>query len=555
MPVVGESNKSFFYKLERPIKPSKFQGYQGVHLAISEDHVWVVFGPEEQRETIQVTWHGKVFEDKRGESVEGADSKSWLYLAGCPVVCDRFMEISALVLAINPSLNLTCACLEVTELQKSLLWLLYDHGHLERYPMGLGNLGELEEFVTSSSADKRPTSEELYRQSVRSSRKWYHNYHVYPYTYQGNYYYRKLRYREAFAAWASAGDVIRRYVYSSKDDEEIYKELLDIANEQIPSIMKTESSGHSARSILRDSRCFANLLRWVEGFELIINLLMICKFFRFYDGICKWEEGSLTPILHIGWAKPITSTIGKYDYDIRSQVIIHAADDDEEIPEVAAEEVDRENNGVGAAGEANNNSLKTANNNSTGGGVGGSSLAKVELPPRLAALTAACGEKLLNPNFLTGGEEQPFTTTDGDNASDNVQKGGDSSEDKKEVISMKQEVLASPAALVVDHDDEPRRPVIKLFSQKMKGLRNLLLGEKLNTQAILLQMTAQSQVGAGKKANRGSTNDTSAKGDDVSAGGGVGGGSSSVGNNTTSALNDGEVTSSGRPKRSRREWI
>lgn len=67
-------------------------------------------------------------------------------------------------------------------------------------------------------------------------------------------------YREAFAAWANAGDVIRRYIYS-RDDEEVYKELLDIANEQIPSIMKTESSGHSARSILRDPNCFASLLR------------------------------------------------------------------------------------------------------------------------------------------------------------------------------------------------------------------------------------------------------------------------------------------------------
>lgn len=53
-----------------------------------------------------------------------------------------------------------------------------------------------------------------------------------------------------------------RYNYS-RDDEEIYKEFLDIANELIPQIMKTESSGHSAKSILRDPQCFANLLRLV----------------------------------------------------------------------------------------------------------------------------------------------------------------------------------------------------------------------------------------------------------------------------------------------------
>lgn len=234
-------------------------GYPDVNLAISEDHAWVVFGNKSPRETIEVTWHGKGFEDKRGESV-AIGEESWLYLSGNAVVCDRFMEVSALVLAINPSLNLTSACLEVIELQRRLLWMLYDHGSLQKYPMGLGNLGELEEFSPSEMDEKRPTSEELYRQSVRSARKWHQNYHVYPYTYQGSYYYRKVMYREAFAAWANAGDVIRRYIYS-RHDEEIYKELLDIANEQIPSIMKTESSGHSGRSILRDPNCFANLLR------------------------------------------------------------------------------------------------------------------------------------------------------------------------------------------------------------------------------------------------------------------------------------------------------
>lgn len=77
----------------------------------------------------------------------------------------------------------------------------------------------------------------------------------------------------------------------------------------IPYVMKTESSGHSARSILRDSEVFANLL-------------------RFYDGICQWEEDSLTPILHIGWAKPLVNNICKFDYDVRSQVVIKVPEDE-----------------------------------------------------------------------------------------------------------------------------------------------------------------------------------------------------------------------------------
>lgn len=43
------------------------------------------------------------------------------------------------------------------------------------------------------------------------------------------------------------------------------------------------------------------------------------------------------------------------------------------------------------------------------------------------------------------------------------------------------------------------KPTVILQSQKMRGLKDLLLAEKLNTHAISLQLTAQSQVQVGKK--------------------------------------------------------
>ena len=53
-----------------------------VHLALSEDHAWVVFG-KDGTQTAEVTWHGKGNEDKRGRPVDIAKAKtSWLYLAG-----------------------------------------------------------------------------------------------------------------------------------------------------------------------------------------------------------------------------------------------------------------------------------------------------------------------------------------------------------------------------------------------------------------------------------------------------------------------------------------
>lgn len=126
-------------------------GYIDVHLALSEDHAWVVFG-KTGLDTVEVTWHGKGTEDKRGQPVTaGYESHSWLYLSGNPVICDRHMEVAAIVSAINPSLNMTSACLEVADLQQQLLWTLYDLKHLQKYPMGLGTyVFHLKSSISSS---------------------------------------------------------------------------------------------------------------------------------------------------------------------------------------------------------------------------------------------------------------------------------------------------------------------------------------------------------------------------------------------------------------------
>lgn len=56
--------------------------------------------------------------------------------------------------------------------------------------------------------------------------------------------------------------------------------------------------------------------------------------------------------------------------------------------------------------------------------------------------------------------------------------------------------------MVKDEEETPvknTRPTVVLHSQKMKELKDLLLAEKLNTHAISLHLTAQSQVQVGKK--------------------------------------------------------
>ncbi|XP_039486741.1 menin [Drosophila santomea] len=573
-------------------------GYKDVRLAISEDHAWVVFG-QKRVETIEVTWHGKGSEDKRGQDIRpGIESGSWLYLGGLAVVCERGMEVAAICAALNISLTSNSDCVEVAELQQQLLWLLYDLGHLKRYPMALGTLGELEEIHRTHPSI---SCEQLYREAIESARTHYRNHHVYPYTYQGNYYNRLLKYRDAFAAWANAADVIRLYTYQCRDDEEIYKELLDIANELIPYVMKTESSGHSARSILRDSEVFANLL-------------------RFYDGICQWEEDSLTPILHIGWAKPLVNNITKFDYDIRSQVVIKLPEDleaEQAKAELAraeqeAKEAKESKEATGAeALEGNNNKLVTKEEKSKNS----------ELPTTLADLTAACGEKILNPDFLLQGGGQPFADqkqqpSGGESDNPELHNNNNNSNsnnnnhnsDKKEasattttatittttsngsgtsgqlpVSSEAQSQVQANDQLgkpqhkeakkeVTSDDYDPfeimlKRPVITLYSQKMKGLKDLLLAEKLNTHAISLQVTAQSVAsrkvrGVEKQSATISATITaisSSSGDSVLsgvAGSGGGGGSGSAvtgGASLASSSLGGDSIAASRPKRTRRE--
>ncbi|KAJ8919274.1 hypothetical protein NQ315_003858 [Exocentrus adspersus] len=450
-------------------------GYNDVHLALSEDHAWVVFG-EHGTENAEVTWHGKGNEDKRGQEIgKGVSSRSWLYVNNKPVICTRQMEVAALVSAINPSLNSTHDAYEVSLLQQELLWLLYDLGHLKKYPMAIGNLGDLEEI---SSKEGKVPCKTLFEEAIVSARRYYNNQHVYPYTYQGGYFYRNKMYKEAFESWANASDVIRLYNYS-RDDEEIYKEFLEIANELIPHIMKVESSGFSANTILKKPECFANLL-------------------RFYDGICQWEEGSATPVLHIGWAKPLVNTISKFDADVRAQVNI--------VCDKSGEEKFSKKNG--SYFNNNNYDKENGSHNSDASKSNETDISAGNFHPSLEALTAACSEKILNPEYLLQGDGSPFVG--GDDGASGKDKQNSINESKEQQngkpSTSKEELEAKPE----ENEQVDNRPTIILRSQKMKQLKDLLLAEKLNTHAISLHLTAQSQVQIGKKA-RGDTDNVRPK--------------------------------------------
>ncbi|OWF51452.1 menin-like [Mizuhopecten yessoensis] len=403
-------------------------GYKDVHLALSEDHAWVTFG-QDLLETAEVTWHGKGNEDKRGQPITmGVSEKSWLYLNDQPVLCTRQMEVASIVSGINPSISATVDSLEMGSLQQELLWLLYDMDHLSRYPMALGNLGDLEEI---SPTPERPQPIDLFNEAIQSALEHYNNQHVYPYTYLGGYLYRKGHHKKALQAWADAADTVRNYNYN-REDEEIYKEFLEIANDLIPHMMKIVASDNAARihhtSLLYDPDCYANFL-------------------RFYDGICEWEEGSPTPVLHITWAKQLVFSLSKFDLSVREHIEVkgEGLEDDSSSEE---EEMEEEVNGrrgeegedkvmddtepssshrpgrrgrrpkiniepegnisdIKVNGKSNEDQIKSAIEDLVNkvGEEGQSDTTN----PNIAALAQACSESILNPEYLLGGGD-PFTT-------------------------------------------------------------------------------------------------------------------------------------------------
>lgn len=259
-----------------------------------------------------------------------------------------------------------------------------------------------------------------------------------------------------------------RYDYSARDDYEIHKELHEIASELIPHMMRSDSC------LLRQPQSFAYLL-------------------RFYDGICQWEEGANTQVMHEGWSKPCVTAISKFDASVRTQVIIECYTDAKQKEETAQK---RETSPEETLNN-NNNYCKTKERGNAARDLIKSLESKVpsnsaSTHPSIQALTAACSEKILNRDYLLQGDGEPF-----------VAPPDDASLPPAPSTSTSQESSVEPEHVETETETENKRPRIILYSQKMKGLRDLLLAEKLNTQAISLHLTALSQVQVGKKTRGG----------------------------------------------------
>lgn len=198
-----------------------------------------------------------------------------------------------------------------------------------------------------------------------------------------------------------------RYNYS-KGDEEIFKELYEIANDFIPNILKTSSSA----SINTENNAAArnpNLTADPSFFAFVL---------QFYDGVCLWEEGSHTPVLHADWAKKLVQSISRFSPSCRS-----------------------------------------------------------------ALSSSQAGTLAPKPGPVKNDLPETKTLVS-DGANDNVEK-------------------SNSASTSVENSKE--QVALNLRSEKMRGMRDLLTTSgKINTSAIKLQLTAQSQVSVPKSRRRSS---------------------------------------------------
>ena len=355
-----------------------------------------------------------------------------------------------------------------------------------------------------------------------------------------------------------------RYNYN-REDEAIYKEFLEIANDKIPQITRLSDTDHSS-TLLQDKECYGMLL-------------------QFYDGICQWEEGSPTPVLHITWAKHLVYSLSKFQADARQTVDVISADHHEHSTEknldknIQTETTAKNSTALIKKESTMDIELSCNNNNSTDiktesvhsneeiasiksaieeleSKVGDESINDTP-NPNIAALAQACGESILNPEYLLSGGE-PFTVSNDTSVSSVLTTSMSHSKDTHstnnntiineidckpdiaEFLSMKSnsnmfpcmsmetmlkadspadEMLYSGGLATsrsnselstlsvttpkVSHsqslmegptEPEPTFNTCMLYSEKMKGLKDLLTCSKLNGSAIKLQLTAQSQV-------------------------------------------------------------
>jgi len=280
---------------------------------------------------------------------------------------------------------------------------------------------------------------------------------------------------------------VHRYNYN-RDDEEVYKEFLEIANEMIPNVMRTSSGDQStatdsAAETLPPTEHTADKLPLTSDPECYAMVL------QFYDGLCEWEEGSSTPVLHITWAQHALYSLGRFDVKARANLTLKSAAPEDDVD---SKSDDSAVSSHSAKLRQTSDSLHRSTHKAYGKPsktVSPASLAYDDnkSPPDTAAIQTCPAD---TSTEVKNTEDKP----DALNAkiSDEQTVSEKSPPSTVDLPADASEVQASTEA---DGDSgDTVQACLVLRSEKMTGMKDLLVAERLNSGAIKLQLTAQSQV-------------------------------------------------------------
>ncbi|PAA52627.1 hypothetical protein BOX15_Mlig014841g1, partial [Macrostomum lignano] len=426
-----------------------------VRLALSEDHAWLVFGHQLEH-SAEVSWAGRTLQSLRGQSVQpehpagsGAGS-SWLYLNGNAVLCEtHWLTLVAMVTSISPRITggqlhpATASSADHQQhaqlqskplegLKQRLLWQLYDFGHLKCYPLALINLADLESANPTHRQQQRQPRDELFEDCSFSAPGESVAVSLYNEAIRANLVYYNNCHVYPYLALGG-------YFYRKSQCRQALRYWC-LAARTVAQYSYSREDAEIYKELFEVSNeLVPRLLRSSADTGVSSDARSLAALLHFYDAICLWEQDSNTPVLHVGWADRIVKCLLLFDPVARQALKISC----------------REGQELTSAEDA----TKLSNY----------SPESVKL---LKSVAEGCSNALLNPRYLLGLSPTVFLS--------------DSTASKPSPVhsTASSNCSSSPAGGVP----------VTLRSRKMCGIASLFCQARLNSSAIKLQLTAQSQV-------------------------------------------------------------
>jgi len=260
----------------------------------------------------------------------------------------------------------------------------------------------------------------------------------------------------------------------------------------IPNVMRTSSGDQSASaatgSVMAEQPPVEHS---TDKLPLTSDPECYAMVLQFYDGLCEWEEGSSTPVLHITWAQHALYSLGRFDFKARANLTLKSA---APMDDVDARSDDSAVSSHSAKLKQMSESLQRSSQRSRGrqskptSPVDDGDKSVSDVNANQASLAEEASDAASVPPDAANIEDKSDTAAD--KISDDHKSPPLTTDDTVSEIS------AGGDALVVGkgEDTDAVQACLMLRSEKMMGMKDLLVAERLNSGAIKLQLTAQSQV-------------------------------------------------------------